>query len=126
MATPLPKTEDELLPFRAAIRAWRSYTSDSICMFVAEALPHYAAAGSPRRVVTGLHLREFSPIELLGTDIPPLTMPLADATQLMNDLWAAGVRPTEFQAASETVQAMKEHIADLRTIVLRTVPEVRS
>lgn len=41
--------------------------------------------------------------------------------ELMNDLWAMGIRPTEMKHTSETIDAMKSHIDDFRKIVFSTL-----
>jgi hypothetical protein len=40
-----------------------------------------------------------------------------DGQQLMDDLWAAGIRPTEASGSTGALQAVKEHIKDLRSIL---------
>ncbi len=47
--------------------------------------------------------------------IPAMCELTPDAAQLlMDDLWRCGLRPTEARLGNESVQAMKEHIGDLR------------
>lgn len=46
-----------------------------------------------------------------------LDIPTEVAQKMMNDLWDAGLRPPYMQHTTETVVALKEHIADFRKII---------
>jgi len=37
--------------------------------------------------------------------------------QLMDDLWAAGLRPTEAKGGESTLMAVENHLQDMRTLV---------
>lgn len=42
---------------------------------------------------------------------------MAAAKELMDDLWRAGVRPTDAVSGDATMQATKDHLADMRKLV---------
>ena len=54
---------------------------------------------------------------------PLVTLDRESAQDLFNALWHTGLRPERDQSDGER-SAMKEHIADLRMVVQRTLPEV--
>lgn len=58
---------------------------------------------------------EFLPLEK-ADDSPysgAVAIPFEDATLLMNQLWGAGVRPTDDIGSTGQLSAMKDHIASL-------------
>lgn len=50
---------------------------------------------------------------------PFLRLRPEEAQHLMDDLWVAGVRPTNGQGGPAQVEAMREHLGDLRAIVAK-------
>lgn len=45
-----------------------------------------------------------------------LALPYDDAQTLMDDLWQAGLRPTEGSGSAGSLAATERHLADMRTI----------
>ena len=50
---------------------------------------------------------------------PAAILGKAPAQQLMDDMWNAGIRPTNAQHSAELIDAMQGHIVDLRTIAFK-------
>lgn len=50
---------------------------------------------------------------------PALKLPVEAAQQLMDELYRAGLRPVDAKAADATLEAQRNHIADLQMIVSR-------
>lgn len=56
---------------------------------------------------------------------PTLYLSGRDAQQLMDDLWACGLRPTEGSGSAGAMSAVQEHLKDLRRLLFddpRTKP----
>lgn len=51
---------------------------------------------------------------------PTISIGADVARQLMDDLWAAGVRPSADVARDRTIEGMEKHLEDLRTIAIRS------
>lgn len=47
---------------------------------------------------------------------PTITIPIEAAQTLMDDLWHAGLRPTEGTGSAGAMRATEAHLADLRKI----------
>lgn len=58
-------------------------------------------------------------IEELGVyeKVGPFVISMESGQKLMDDLWNAGVRPTDSRDKSDIIQAKNEHIQDLRKII---------
>jgi hypothetical protein len=52
---------------------------------------------------------------------PLLTMRVEQAQVLMDDLWNAGVRPTEGAGSAGAMRAAQAHIADLRLVAFKAL-----
>lgn len=52
---------------------------------------------------------------------PTFRLPRADAQTLMDDLWQAGLRPTEGTGSAGALRAVERHLEDMRTLVLKGV-----
>ena len=50
---------------------------------------------------------------------PLLTMPMGSGQKLMDELWRAGLRPTEGTGSAGALAATQAHIQDLRAIVFK-------
>lgn len=58
-----------------------------------------------------------------GQLVAPLYfLQMEDAQALADDLWRAGVRPTEGKVGDRTLEAQQENLKDLREIVGRLLP----
>ena len=55
------------------------------------------------------------------SDHPPvLTIQSGEAQNLMDELWRAGIRPTEGAGSVGQLSAVQAHLEDMRTLVFRT------
>lgn len=52
---------------------------------------------------------------------PLLTIRMEQAQVLMDDLWNAGVRPTEGAGSAGAMRAAERHIQDLRAVAFKTL-----
>jgi len=52
---------------------------------------------------------------------PLLTIRMHHAQALMDDLWNAGVRPTEGAGSAGAMRAAQDHIKDLRTVAFKAL-----
>ena len=50
---------------------------------------------------------------------PSFWLTMHNAKKLMDDLWNAGIRPTEMSETEGALKATKEHLADMRDIAFR-------
>lgn len=50
-----------------------------------------------------------------------LRVPVEQAQGLMDDLWNAGVRPTDGNGSAGAMRAAERHIADLRAVAFKTL-----
>lgn len=48
---------------------------------------------------------------------PTFSMNMNDAQALMDDLWSAGIRPTEGSGSAGSLRATEKHLSDMRMIV---------
>lgn len=59
---------------------------------------------------------------VLGDLVPStITIPVEAAQTLMDDLWNAGLRPTEGTGSAGSLRATESHLADLRKIVFNVL-----
>lgn len=72
----------------------------------------------------GLHVADpvtIRRVEQEGVTFPPTLQLSSNAAQtLLDDLWVAGLRPTDYHDTRGEVTAMRAHIADLQRIVFRS------
>lgn len=52
---------------------------------------------------------------------PAFWVTMHNAKKLMDDLWNAGVRPTEMSETEGALTATKEHLQDMRDIAFRSI-----
>lgn len=52
---------------------------------------------------------------------PMLRMPVASAQNLMDELWSAGLRPTEGAGSAGSLAATERHLADMKAIAFHTL-----
>lgn len=61
-----------------------------------------------------------------GDDVEPfLRLDAKAVQQLMDDLWHAGVRPTNVKHSDERVDAMEKHLQDMRRLAFESIADVR-
>jgi len=58
--------------------------------------------------------------EMVGMATPPLlTLAQADAQEFMDELWNAGLRPTEGSGSAGSLAATERHLQDMRALVFK-------
>jgi hypothetical protein len=60
---------------------------------------------------------DYEPLKKVGIEYTGLTIDLQNMQQLMDDLWAAGVRPTEGSGSAGSMAAAQAHLQDMRVLV---------
>lgn len=68
-------------------------------------------------ILINMTFEKVSSLTTRPSGAPFLLMEKPQAKQLMDDLWNAGVRPSNFVDNQGTAAAMKEHINDLRNVL---------
>lgn len=77
-------------------------------------LVYKEGVGGQRQVVTAMTVELVEP----GMEVrPSVTIDRTDAQVLMDDLWNAGLRPTEGTGSAGSLRATEKHLQDMRTIV---------
>ena len=61
----------------------------------------------------------FQPSQRHQYSPPFLTIENAEAQTLMDDLWEAGIRPTEAKGSAGAMKAVQNHLKDMRTIAFK-------
>lgn len=62
---------------------------------------------------------ERSPADFATPIFPTFDLSMQDAIGLMNTLWEAGVRPTEFKHPSGEIQRLEAHLEDMRKLAFK-------
>lgn len=97
-----------------------------------EYAPLEVRAGRPNFFIPGVDLVIYTqgkPCLLVPVEQPDAVQPPCHrldpngAQRLMDDLWAAGVRPTEGSGSAGALAATQKHLEDMRTLVFRTHPK---
>lgn len=70
--------------------------------------------GPSTAYVTHLELKEFALASEIPNDEAPIRLDQESAQMLMNDLWNAGIRPSDACDKSDVINAKNQHIEDLR------------
>lgn len=70
----------------------------------------------------GAWIQRFECIQVDEGTIPPVAMQLRDdqAQDLMDRLWAAGLRPTEGKGSAGALAATERHLEDMRQLVFES------
>jgi len=58
-----------------------------------------------------------------STPLPFLSLEPEAAQNLMDELWNAGLRPTEGTGSAGSLAATERHLADMRALVFKTEPK---
>jgi len=66
------------------------------------------------RVATNMVMETFNSAVDYG---PTVRIDIDEAQTLMDDLWHAGIRPTEGTGSAGSLRATEKHLADMRSIV---------
>ena len=72
-----------------------------------------------RRVITNMVYETIE--EAVAFPRAPIWVTMDNAKKLMDDLWNAGVRPTEMSETEGALAATKEHLKDMRDIAFRSI-----
>ena len=75
-----------------------------------------------RSVVTELKLE---PIKDGTYCSPSFSLTPQEAQEMMNELWACGIRPHNGQGGPAQVEAMRDHLRDLQRVVFKNYPDTR-
>lgn len=73
--------------------------------------------GSIHAIGTVVEMKKHEPGTFIGQGTFQLDQKNAQA--LMNEMWAAGLRPTEAKYPQGEINAMKEHLSDMRKLVFK-------
>ena len=90
----------------------------------ARAIPLYVWARQPNGELFAARPVVFEPVDETLMREPTLYLSLENANSLMDDLWRAGVRPTNIRNQSEIVNAKDRHIEDLRVFATKLLDKV--
>ena len=62
----------------------------------------------------------FEPVDVAAINSPSLVISNTKAQQLMDDLWTAGLRPSEGTGSAGSLAATERHLQDMRTLVFNS------
>jgi hypothetical protein len=108
--------EITMYEIRAALHPW----GDGVNFLILERTWDAGNPKASKRVVTGLTVTDKAPGEWLE---PTLSMTAEMAQQLMDNLWAAGLRPTDGKGSAATLEAAQRHLEDMRRLVFERAPQ---
>jgi len=68
---------------------------------------------------SGAWIQGFECVQVREGGLPPVALRLSDcqAQELMDRLWAAGIRPTEGKGSAGALAATERHLEDMRRLV---------
>lgn len=90
------------------------HRSGGLCFYIED------VDGQVVSIVDGpLTLRQMDSNELWKPIEPTVKMPMASGQQLIDDLWSAGLRPSEGTGSAGAFAAQGKHLVDLQRIVFR-------
>ena len=93
---------------RVEVKAVKREWADGISILMREKIPQGWAYAQP---ITMQYQEEPLIVE------PTLTITYSAAQALMDDLWQAGLRPSEGSGSAGSLKATQEHLADMRKLV---------
>lgn len=96
------------------VRARQSFHMDEIALYVR------TGAKQDGSIQHGVRV-EFVPTEPGLYYEPTMVIDLTAAQELMDDLWASGIRPTEGAGTAGSMRATENHLADMRKIAFRAL-----
>jgi hypothetical protein len=103
-----------MIEFKAAYQDWMDRVA--VLAFYRDGASRMSRVGQPLEIVMAEHK------DGAYIDRPTLDLKAAEATSLMNALWSAGVRPTDFKNPDGEINRMEAHLSDLRKLI----PALRS
>ncbi len=65
----------------------------------------------------------YSERDLSAKAEPTFSLEMEAAQTLMDDLWNAGIRPTEGAGSAGAMRATERHLEDMRTLVFKVIPK---
>lgn len=80
----------------------------------------FAKDSDRRRYVASIAWKEQAERDVYFVD-PTVRLSMENAQELMDGLWACGVRPTEGNGSAGAMRAAERHIEDLRKIAFKTL-----
>lgn len=95
---------------RVARRPW----ADGVDFLIMERTWGQNNPNANKRIVTALTVSDVPPHQFVE---PTLTMTDDMAQQLMDNLWAAGLRPSDAKATPGALAATEKHLDDMRKLV---------
>lgn len=93
---------------KTVIRVEKSIQRQAISLFVSKG----------KALAVDLVFREHDPDCCLAWE-PTMNIQETEAQVLMDDLWAAGLRPTEGSGSAGAIAAVKFHLEDMRKLVFK-------
>ena len=99
------------------IRAARKPWGDGFDFLVMERSWDRNNPNATKRVVTAMTVSDVAPGSFYE---PTLSMPDDAAQQLMDNLWAAGLRPSDAKESAGALAATTRHLEDMRRLVFQT------
>lgn len=81
----------------------------------------YAKDGDVMQVSSNVVMQAHKPGELICD--APIRLDRVAAQELMDQLWSAGLRPTEGKGSAGSLAATERHLADMRALVFKMPPK---
>lgn len=99
----------------------RAYREPWLCDTIAIRVAHITKQDGVEQVALAEPMvMKLLTAEELCTELPPtLRVSPTEAQQFMDELWRAGIRPTEGAGSVGQLGAVKAHLEDMRTLVFR-------
>ena len=98
------------------IRAARHPWSDGFDFLIMERTWDRNNPNASKRVVTAMTVSDVAPGSMYA---PTLSMTDDAAQQLMDNLWGAGLRPSDAKESAGALVATTRHLEDMRTLVFK-------
>ncbi|MEO2054718.1 MAG: hypothetical protein ABGX83_05405 [Nitrospira sp.] len=93
------------------VRAFLAHWSMGIEVLITDEYNH---SGHDSLSVAEITMKRTTPGEVMK---PTFSLQKPSAQVLMDDLWNAGIRPTEGSGSAGSLKATEKHLSDMRTIV---------
>lgn len=94
-------------------RIERSWAMDGVKLHLFERLPDGKLS-----LLSGLVFKEYGATEMFEPS-ESINLPYATAQELMDELWQAGLRPSEGSGSAGSLRATENHLKDLQTLSWR-------
>ena len=80
----------------------------------------YTSGKGGTSVATGLTMEKVNEGEMFGQS--PIQLSTLAAQELMDQLWQAGLRPSEGSGSAGSLKATERHLEDMRKLVFKSEP----